>query len=48
MVEANQVAQRAAGHWGVPMMVFGFEPFFGQDRVDQMIWRMQAAGLAAR
>ena len=48
IVEENQVAQRAAGHWGVPMMVFGGEAFFGQDRVDQMIWRMKQAGLKAR
>jgi len=40
VVEENQTAQRAAGHWGVPMMVFGGEAFFGQDRVDQMVWRM--------
>ena len=48
IVEENQVAQRAAGHWGVPMMAFGGEAFFGQDRVDQMIWRMKQAGLKAR
>ena len=48
VVEANQVAQRAAGHWGVPMMEFGGEAFFGQDRVDQMVWRMQGQGLARR
>src|SRR4051812_25674426 len=48
VVEANQVAQREAGHWGVPMMVFNAEPFFGQDRFEQLVWRMQAAGLAAR
>jgi 2-hydroxychromene-2-carboxylate isomerase len=47
-VEENQVAQRAAGHWGVPMMVFGGEAFFGQDRFDQLKWRMREAGLAAR
>ena len=48
VVERNQVEQRAAGHWGVPMMVFGGEAFFGQDRFDQMKWRMEGAGLAAR
>jgi 2-hydroxychromene-2-carboxylate isomerase len=48
IVEANQVAQRAAGHWGVPMMAFGGEPFFGQDRFDQLKWRMEQAGLARR
>jgi hypothetical protein len=29
-------------------MVFGGEPFFGQDRFDRMKWRMQAAGLQPR
>ncbi len=48
IVEENQVAQRAAGHWGVPMTVFGGEPFFGQDRLDQMKWRMETVGLVAR
>lgn len=48
VVEKNQVDQRDAGHWGVPMMVFGGEPFFGQDRFDQLVWRMRQAGLAAR
>lgn len=48
VVEANQVAQRAAGHWGVPMMVFDGEPFFGQDRFDQLKWRMDRKGLARR
>jgi 2-hydroxychromene-2-carboxylate isomerase len=48
IVESNQVAQRAAGHWGVPMMVFNGEPFFGQDRFDQLKWRMEAQGLARR
>jgi 2-hydroxychromene-2-carboxylate isomerase len=48
VVEQNQVAQRDAGHWGVPMMVFGGEPFFGQDRFDQMKWRMASAGLTLK
>jgi 2-hydroxychromene-2-carboxylate isomerase len=48
IVEANQVAQRKGGHYGVPLMVYGGEPFFGQDRFDQMKWRMERAGLARR
>lgn len=48
VVEENQVAQRAAGHWGVPMMVFGGEAFFGQDRFDQLKWRMGQQGLRVR
>ncbi|MBW8812720.1 MAG: DsbA family protein [Caulobacterales bacterium] len=48
IVEQNQVAQREAGHWGVPMMVFDGEVFFGQDRFDQLKWRMDQRGLARR
>lgn len=47
-VEDSQVAQRAGGHYGVPTMVFDGEPFFGQDRFDQLKWRMEAKGLKAR
>ena len=45
---ANQAALEAAGHWGVPTLVFQGEPFFGQDRIDVALWRMQAAGLTPR
>lgn len=45
-VEANQQALDDAGHWGVPTMVFNGEPFFGQDRVDTLRWRLDQAGLA--
>ncbi|MFX7796890.1 DsbA family protein, partial [Acinetobacter baumannii] len=31
-IKANQDAQRVGGHYGVPLMVFDGEPFFGQDR----------------
>jgi 2-hydroxychromene-2-carboxylate isomerase len=47
-IAANEAAQRAGGHYGVPLMVYAGEPFFGQDRVDQLIWRMQQQGLTAR
>ncbi|MEO0412592.1 MAG: DsbA family protein [Pseudomonadota bacterium] len=39
---------KAAGHWGVPTMVFNNEPFFGQDRVEQLLWRMRQHGLEER
>jgi len=48
IVEANQDAQRVGGHYGVPLMVFEGEPFFGQDRFDQLKWRMEQRGLAPR
>jgi 2-hydroxychromene-2-carboxylate isomerase len=47
-VAANQTALEAAGHWGVPTLVFNDEPFFGQDRIDLALWRMGQAGLEKR
>ena len=47
-VAENQAALEAAGHWGVPTLVFRGEPFFGQDRIDLALWRMQGCGLAPR
>jgi 2-hydroxychromene-2-carboxylate isomerase len=47
-IERNEAAQKAAGHWGVPLMVFRGEPFFGQDRLDALLWRMKKAGLGTR
>lgn len=44
----NQKALEAAGHWGVPTLVFEGEPFFGQDRIDLAVWRMKQKGLAER
>lgn len=48
VIAASQEAQREGGHYGVPLMVFNGEPFFGQDRFDQLKWRMQQKGLAKR
>ncbi|MBI1181658.1 MAG: 2-hydroxychromene-2-carboxylate isomerase [Alphaproteobacteria bacterium] len=42
---ANQQALEAAGHWGVPTMVFEGEAFFGQDRIDVLVWRLRQHGL---
>lgn len=47
-VERNHEALEAVGHWGVPTMVFQGEPFFGQDRIDTLRWRLDRAGLSAR
>jgi 2-hydroxychromene-2-carboxylate isomerase len=47
-IGANQAALEAAGHWGVPTLVFAGEPFFGQDRIDLAVWRMEQKGLAKR
>jgi 2-hydroxychromene-2-carboxylate isomerase len=47
-IKAAQISQREGGHYGVPLMVFEGEPFFGQDRFDQLVWRMKSKGLQER
>lgn len=47
-IERNQKDLEAAGHWGVPTMVFQGEPFFGQDRFDLLVWRLEQHGLEPR
>ena len=36
---------RSAGHWGVPTCVYKGEPFFGQDRLDVLLWRLDQDGV---
>jgi 2-hydroxychromene-2-carboxylate isomerase len=48
IARANEHAQQDAGHWGVPLFVFEGEPFFGQDRIDALIQRMNERGLRRR
>jgi 2-hydroxychromene-2-carboxylate isomerase len=48
VIKDNEAAHAASGHWGVPTFVFENEPFFGQDRIDLLIWRMESKGLTRR
>jgi 2-hydroxychromene-2-carboxylate isomerase len=48
IIAVNEKEHAASGHWGVPTFVFEHEPFFGQDRIGLLIWRMQARGLTRR
>lgn len=48
VIVENEAAQKKAGHWGVPLMVLDGEPFFGQDRIDVLKWRMARKGLTRR
>ncbi|HVZ92230.1 MAG TPA: 2-hydroxychromene-2-carboxylate isomerase [Rhizomicrobium sp.] len=48
IVQANQTAHQEAGHWGVPTCAFEGEPFFGQDRLDVLLWRLKQRGLKER
>ena len=44
-VENNQSQLEQSGHWGVPTTVVRGEPFFGQDRVNTLRWRLSQLGL---
>lgn len=44
-IERNHNELETAGHWGVPTMVLKGEPFFGQDRVETLRWRLDQHGL---
>jgi 2-hydroxychromene-2-carboxylate isomerase len=48
IILANQDAHLKGGHWGVPTCVFEGEPFFGQDRLDALLWRLKQRGLKER
>lgn len=48
IIRENEEAQAKSGHWGVPLMVFDDEPFFGQDRIDLLKWRLEKNGLKKR
>lgn len=43
-IKRNEDAQMAQ-HWGVPLMVLDDEPFFGQDRLDSLVWRLDQKAL---
>jgi len=45
IIKVNEAAHQKAGHWGVPTFAFEGEPFFGQDRIDLLVWRMKQHGL---
>ena len=48
LIERNEKDHEAAGHWGVPTCAFKGEPFFGQDRLDVLFWRLEQEGLERR
>ena len=44
-IAGNEAALTEAGHWGVPTLVFNGEPFFGQDRITDLQWRLEQSGI---
>ena len=43
-IRRNEEAQMMH-HWGVPLMVLDDEPFFGQDRLESLEWRLDQKNL---
>ena len=48
ILAGNAQAMEAAGHWGVPLCSFDGEPFYGQDRFELLVWRLEQNGLTKR
>lgn len=48
VIARNLEDHEKAGHWGVPTCAFRGEPFFGQDRLDVLLWRLRQHGLEER
>ncbi|MEO0755142.1 MAG: DsbA family protein, partial [Pseudomonadota bacterium] len=48
VIEDNQAGLDAVGHWGVPTLAFNGEPFFGQDRIETLRWRLDKSGVPRR
>lgn len=58
ILAGNYAGLQAAGHWGVPTFVIAKkdgagedgagEPFFGQDRFDVLLWRLDRMGVGGR
>lgn len=48
IITENEADHANSGHWGVPTFVFQGEPFFGQDRLDLLLWRLKQNGLKPR
>ena len=44
-VIAESQSEQDPYHWGVPLMVFEGEAFFGQDRIDLLEWRLGQSGV---
>lgn len=42
---AENESEQLKFHWGAPLMVLDGEPFFGQDRLESLVWRLEKSGL---
>lgn len=46
VVAANEAALLNLGHWGVPTFGYESQPFFGQDRIEDLVWALAAGARA--
>ncbi len=44
LITANERRLADVGHWGVPTLAVEGEAFFGQDRLDVLVWRLEKLG----
>ena len=47
-IQQNRRDQLACGHWGAPLFVFAEEIFFGQDRIEDLVWHLKQQGLSVK
>lgn len=47
-IQANQAAHADSGHWGVPTCGYKGQAYFGQDRLDVLLWALKKDGLKER
>jgi 2-hydroxychromene-2-carboxylate isomerase len=47
-IQTNQKAHDAAGHWCVPTYGYKGQAYFGQDRLDVLLWALKKDGLNER
>ncbi|MEO0437415.1 MAG: DsbA family protein [Pseudomonadota bacterium] len=47
-IEQNHQDLEALGHWGVPTLGVRGEPFFGQDRIETLRWRLDKLSIPRR
>ena len=47
-IQRNRQDQLSCGHWGAPLFVFEQEIFFGQDRIEDLVWHLKMHGLTTK
>lgn len=48
VIAESQALHDASAHWGVPLFTYRGETFYGQDRMDLLVWRLLKDGMPKR